>query len=288
MGKEKRYFTWTTEMDKVLGACLKEELNKGNRLDGKCAWKPTSWTAAMNTLLRQLNVRIEKKHLTSRLKTWHKHYEILHPLLVSCAFNSAIIWDHSNGRIKVNDENVWNEQLEANPKLAPYRKKIVIENWDDICILFSKAFVTGQCGNLTRETNKEKELGSSKEEESFGTNERTVEKDDLGSTPLDGQKRWLNASSSSGSQDSKRRLTTSQTMADVLGRMADSLNRFVMAKTKKATTQEVLRELQKVDLTRTQMLTVLDMMMHDQILFDTFVGLPSDLRQPWILMQLTK
>ncbi|KAL1569358.1 hypothetical protein AAHA92_00844 [Salvia divinorum] len=79
-------------------------------------------------------------------KTWEKHYEILHPLLISCNSGTPITWDYTMGRIVVHDENVWNERLKANAKLAPYRRRIVIENWDDICTLFSQERADGQGG----------------------------------------------------------------------------------------------------------------------------------------------
>ncbi|KAL1536375.1 hypothetical protein AAHA92_29039 [Salvia divinorum] len=92
VGKEKsRYFNWTSEMDKVLGVSFTEQMNQGNKLDGKFAWKSISWTAAINTLLVILNIKVDKHNIQARLKTSEKHYEILQPLLISC--NSG---DHTN------------------------------------------------------------------------------------------------------------------------------------------------------------------------------------------------
>ncbi|RAL45793.1 hypothetical protein DM860_009657 [Cuscuta australis] len=100
-------------MDKVLGASFIEQLNQGNKLDGKLAWKSTSWTAAINALQVKLNVKVDKHNIQARLKTWEKHYDILHPLLISCNSGSPITWDYTAGRIMVHDENVWNERLKV-------------------------------------------------------------------------------------------------------------------------------------------------------------------------------
>lgn len=177
--------------------------------------------------------------------------------------------------------------MKANPKLAPYRRKIVIENWDDICTLFSQDRASGQGAKTIGEANLDMDVESSNAQASFGTDERTVEEDDVMSILLARQQRLKEkASSSTGSQGTKRKFTSSQALHDVLGRMVDSLDKYLMTDTKKATTEEVLRELEKVDLDSTQMLKALDMMMHDQRLFDTFSGMPNHLRQQWILMHL--
>ncbi|KAG6410366.1 hypothetical protein SASPL_128424 [Salvia splendens] len=126
VGKEKsKYCSWTSEMDKVLGACFIEQMNEGKKLDGKFAWKSTSWTAAINALMVNLNIKVDKNNIQARLKNWEKHYEILHPVLMSCNSGTPITWDYTMGRIVVHDEN-------ANAKRAQYRRRIVVENWDDI------------------------------------------------------------------------------------------------------------------------------------------------------------
>lgn len=100
-------------MDKVLGACFIEQMNEGNKLDGKFAWKSKSWTAAINALMVNLNIKVDKNNIQGRLKTWEKHYEILHPLLMSCNSGTPITWDYTMGRIVVHDENVWNERVKV-------------------------------------------------------------------------------------------------------------------------------------------------------------------------------
>ncbi|KAM7459508.1 hypothetical protein LguiA_036502 [Lonicera macranthoides] len=76
-------------------------------------------------------------------------------------------------------------------------------------------------------------------------------------------------------------------MYNVLGRMADSLDRFLNSEPSKPTTQTVLDEVSKVTgLDETQVLKSVDLLMHDQRKFDTFSGLPAKLKKPWILMHL--
>ncbi|KAM7497272.1 hypothetical protein LguiA_021686 [Lonicera macranthoides] len=76
-------------------------------------------------------------------------------------------------------------------------------------------------------------------------------------------------------------------MYNVLGSMADSLDRFLNAEPSKPTTQAMLDQVLKVPgLNETQVLKSIDLLMHDQRKFDTFSGLPVELKKPWILMHL--
>jgi len=125
-------------------------------------------------------------------------------------------------------------------------------------------------------------------EETFGTSDRGLEderalEDDATHTS-GGQRK---SSSSSLSRGKKRKERGSETMYNVLGRMADSLDRFLNSEPSKPTTQAVLDEVSKVPgLDETQVLKSIDLLMHDQRKFDTFSGLPVELKKPWILMHL--
>ncbi|KAI5649282.1 hypothetical protein M9H77_35287 [Catharanthus roseus] len=44
-----------------------------------------------------------------------------------------------------------NEELVSHPKVCSYRNKIIIENWDDISILFSQDRANGQCARTAME-----------------------------------------------------------------------------------------------------------------------------------------
>lgn len=46
-----------------------QQMNQGNKLDGKNAWKPAAWTATIGALRDQLGISITKTNIMSRLKT---------------------------------------------------------------------------------------------------------------------------------------------------------------------------------------------------------------------------
>ncbi|CAI9105862.1 OLC1v1004879C1 [Oldenlandia corymbosa var. corymbosa] len=223
-GKVKEYFTWTPEMDKVLGECFIEQMKQGKKLDGKCAWKNTSWTAAINALADKLQVRVDKKKILSRLKTWEKHYETLQPLLVSCNSGSAITWDYSKGRVEVHDENVWNERVEANPKLAPYRRKIIVENWEEICTIFSQDRANGQGGHTLREMNAEETVGESV---NLGDPFETCEEDEIMRLMMGYQKR-KEAASSSTFQGMNKKPSSSNIMCGFMKQIAENFGEFMV------------------------------------------------------------
>lgn len=285
-GKGKAYFSWTSDMDRVMGACFIDQMNQGNKLDGRCAWKPMAYTAVINALYEQLSISVTKGHIQSRFKTWEKHYDILYPLLQSCNSGSAVTWDYSRGRIEVHDEQVWQDRLTANPKLGPYRRKIVVENWEEICILFSQDRANGEGAQTALEANAEMEVEESTNlEESFETNPQSLE-DEAMNALLARQQSKLKASSSTDSRGTKRKVTSSQALYKVLGRMADSLDRYLNSESSKVTTELVLVELDKVSLDRRQLLKGVDLLMHDARKFDTFSGLPDELKRDWLLMHI--
>ncbi|KAL3524788.1 hypothetical protein ACH5RR_013160 [Cinchona calisaya] len=226
-GKGKGYFSCTIDMDRIMGTCFVDQMNQGNKLDGKCAWKPIAYTTVINTLQEQLNITVTKAHIQSRFKTWEKHYDILHPFLQSCNSGFAITWDHSRSRIEVHDEHVWKERFEANPKISPYRRKIVVENWEDICVLFSLDRANGEGAQTSFEANAEMDVEESINlEESFENDPQTLDHEVMNSL-LARQGSKSKASSSSDSRGTKRKLTSSQALYKVLGRMANSLDKYL-------------------------------------------------------------
>ncbi|KAM7470044.1 hypothetical protein LguiA_008227 [Lonicera macranthoides] len=283
--KGKGYLTWTPQMDKILSSCFVDQMNQGNRLDGKFAWKAVSWTAAINALREGLNIYVTKGNIQSRLKTWEKHHEIISNMLSTSGFS----WNYDKGRVEV-EERVWNAYVQVHTKAVPYRRKIVIDNWDDICAIFAQDRANGEGAQTAFETDIEMATNevSNNLEETFGTNDRGLEderalEDDATNTS-GGQRK---SSSSSLSRGKKRKERGSETMYNVLGRMADSLDRFLNSEPSKPTTQAVLDEVSKVTgLDETQVLKSVDLLMHDQRKFDTFSGLPAELKKPWILMHL--
>ncbi|XP_047949129.1 uncharacterized protein LOC125194960 [Salvia hispanica] len=317
--KEKsKYLTWTPEMDKILGASFIEQINQGNKLDGKSAWKSTAWTAAINALRVNLNVKVDKQNIQARLKTWEKHHDILHPVLMSCNSGSPITWDNTTGRIVVHDENVWNERLKANPKIAPYRKRIAVENWDDICALFSQDRADGQ-GSKTFQENTNEEVDIEVDSATVGESLDMSVEEASAMADLVARKKRKETTSSSSSLGSKKKTSSTKVISDCVQRMSTDFSDYLMVeknkselvveqkkldieqkkllieekkliieKQKKMNPQEILAELKTIVLDETQLIKALDLMMHDGILFDTFVGIPVELKYRWLKAQLDK
>lgn len=175
--------------------------------------------------------------------------------------------------------------LKANPKLAPYGAgKIIVDNWDDICTIFSQDRASGQGARTFEEASADIDIEASSAHKSF----ETADDDDAISMLMARQERLKRKEnpSSSGSRGMKRK--NSADALEVLEKMSDSFNKYLMAESRKATTAEVLQELEKVDLDQTQKLLALDLMMQNQRLFDTFSGMPDHLRLPWISMHLSR
>ena len=52
--------------------------------------------------------------------------------------------------------------------------------------------------------------------------------------------------------------------------------------------QEILAALKTIELDEMHMIKALDLMMHDSILFHTFVGIPVEMKYKWLKVQLDK
>ncbi|CAI9094003.1 OLC1v1029632C1 [Oldenlandia corymbosa var. corymbosa] len=217
-GKVKEYFTWTPEMDKV---------------------------------------RVDKKKILSRLKTWEKHYETLQPLLVSCNSDSAITWDYSKGRVEVHDENVWNEQLGRN-----------LHN------LLTQDRANGQGGHTLREMNAEETV---EEYVNLGDPFETCEEDKIMRLMLGYQKR-KEAASSSTSQGMKKKPSSSNIMCGFMKQIPENFGEFmvterqILVATKKTTPEDILEALKVVSLDEMQTFKALDLMMDNQRLYDSLLG----------------
>ena len=179
--------------------------------------------------------------------------------------------------------------MQAHPKIYPYRSKITIENWEDICIIFAQDRANGQGARTALEVEAEIEAEGSinlEGEEFVETNSKSIE-DDAMDTLLAQQRRLKRDASVSESRGVKRKPTSSQALYNVLGRMADSLDKYLNSESSKATTQMVLDEVNKAaNLDQIQVLKAVDLLMNDQRKFETFIGLPNELKRQWILMHL--
>ncbi|KAK6921511.1 Myb/SANT-like domain [Dillenia turbinata] len=94
-----------------------------------------TWTAVMDHVLcsEELNIVVTKANVQNRLRTLSRHYSINANILQHPSFS----WEHDKNRLKVANESAWIEYCESHPDARPYRK-MVIENWEDICTIFAQ------------------------------------------------------------------------------------------------------------------------------------------------------
>ncbi|XP_059636684.1 uncharacterized protein LOC132278803 isoform X2 [Cornus florida] len=224
-----------------------------------------AWTAAISALKEQLDIDVTKQNIQSRLKTWNKHYTIISDMLSKSGFS----WDYARGMIHVSEKSVWNAWIKEHPEAAPYREKISIENWEDICTLFTQ-------DHGIRE-------GAQNLSESYGN-----DGSDDHATNIFEDRLLRRSSSSSDSESRKRKQRSSDALHAVLGRMVDCFEKF-LSEPPKASTKMVLEKVSKVpDLDRTQLLLAVDLFRHDQIKFETFCDLPDNLKRHWIMIHLNR
>ncbi|KAK6945646.1 hypothetical protein RJ641_013190 [Dillenia turbinata] len=98
-GQLTNYVTWTA----VLCSVTIDQMKLGNKLRDKLSW------------------------------TLSRHYSINANILKHPSFS----WEHDKNRLKVANESAWIEYCESHPDARPYRK-MVIENWEDICTIFAQ------------------------------------------------------------------------------------------------------------------------------------------------------
>jgi hypothetical protein len=107
--KEKKtsrgYVPWIDEMDKVLLDTLVEYYKKGDRCQN--GWKPHAYIAAVKNVREKCGVTITKDNISSRSKTFDKHYIILSGLLS----NSGFGWDWDKNKLSIDSDSVWKEYI---------------------------------------------------------------------------------------------------------------------------------------------------------------------------------
>ncbi|KAL3502921.1 hypothetical protein ACH5RR_037370 [Cinchona calisaya] len=183
-GKERDNFSWTVDMDQIIGTCFIDQMNQGNKLDGKCAWKPIAYIAVINTLQEKLNITVTKAHnqFPSRLgRNSMTFYILCSSHRIGKIYASCFSQDRGNGEGA-------QTAFKANAKMD-----------------------VEECINL---------------EEIFENDPQTLE-DDVMNKLLARQRSKSKASSSSDSHGMKRKLTSSQALYKVLGRMTDSLDKYL-------------------------------------------------------------
>jgi hypothetical protein len=107
--KEKKtsrgYVPWIDEMGKVLLDTLVEYYKKGDRCQN--GWKPHAYIAAVKNVHEKCGVTITKDNISSRSKTFDKHYIILSGLLS----NSGFGWDWDKNKLSIDSDSVWKEYI---------------------------------------------------------------------------------------------------------------------------------------------------------------------------------
>ena len=101
------YLTWTDEMDNALLAVLVEHHNNGDHAQN--GWKPHVYNAAIKNVRDKCNVENTKDNITSRCKTFDKHYEIISKILSQSGFG----WDWDNNKLSIDSDDVWNRYVEV-------------------------------------------------------------------------------------------------------------------------------------------------------------------------------
>jgi len=101
------YLTWTDEMDCALLAVHVEHHNNGDHAQN--GWKPHVYNAAIKNVRDKCNVENTKDNITSRCKTFDKHYEIISKILSQSGFG----WDWDNNKMSIDCDDVWNRYVEV-------------------------------------------------------------------------------------------------------------------------------------------------------------------------------
>ncbi|KAK6921510.1 Myb/SANT-like domain [Dillenia turbinata] len=96
-----KYLAWATDMARV----LINQLNLGNKLNGKFTWRAPAWEAAVRALEEEVDAVVTKTNVQSRLKTWYKYYSVIGDILRW----PGISWDYQRHRLKVSSESSWND-----------------------------------------------------------------------------------------------------------------------------------------------------------------------------------
>ncbi|KAF8403690.1 hypothetical protein HHK36_011794 [Tetracentron sinense] len=128
---------WTEEMDRCLEKFLVEQVKRGNKIDNTL--KPEAYTAVVRALNEGFRLDFTKDHIKNRLKTWKKQYGVLKELLAQSGFH----WDETHKMIFGNDL-VWNNYIKTHPDARAFRER-VIENYDELCIIFGNDHAIESC-----------------------------------------------------------------------------------------------------------------------------------------------
>ncbi|XP_010269932.1 PREDICTED: uncharacterized protein LOC104606435 [Nelumbo nucifera] len=280
---DRGYLNWNIEMDRALAAVLIQLLNSGNKTDG--GWKPIAYSTATEAMRMQFpHISITKDNIKNRLKVWKIHYAFITDMLRQSGFT----WDYTRNTISFTDENVWKTYVEANPGAIKYRNK-VIENWDDIVTI---------CGS-------EKANGEGAETAADAEEANGDDAGDTNSVSLEGTRvvDALNSPNGVGIRQAKVRLSstlvnplpskkskTKDTLASAIAKMAASLEKYMLASSKKESDpREVYEEVCKVpELEEMECLKACQCFMDDVKAFSMLKSLPIERRKGWVLLTISR
>ncbi|KAG8076582.1 hypothetical protein GUJ93_ZPchr0006g40605 [Zizania palustris] len=166
-------------MDSTLLEVLVEHQNNGDHAQN--GWKPHVYNAAIINVREKCNVDITKENITSRCKTFDKHYEVISKILAQSGFG----WDWENHRLSIDSDDVWSKYVESNKSAACYNTKVG-KNWDAIGTIYSKDHATGQAARTSVECAQEMANGTDQ-----NSNEDSLESptmpSELGKRPRTGE-----------------------------------------------------------------------------------------------------
>ncbi|XP_020237168.1 uncharacterized protein LOC109816531 [Cajanus cajan] len=206
------YFTWNLEMERALADVLRDQRSLGNKSDG--AWKRVAYNAAAVMLTTNFKIQVTWENVKNRIKLWRSWYGVVSDILSQSGFD----WDGTKHMITVDNENAWNEYVNAHKEAKQFRFK-VIANWDDIVDLCAKDRATGHGAEtaidadevMSREIN-ERELGLEGASDS-------IYLDEPGSTT----QRRGQSSASTSTQSQRRKTGEKDGIANSLKEVAESL-----------------------------------------------------------------
>ena len=88
-------------MDIALLEVLVEHHNNGDHAQN--GWKSHVYSAVIGNVREKCNVTITKENISSRCKTFEKHYEAISKMLSQSGFG----WDWINNKLSIDSEDVW-------------------------------------------------------------------------------------------------------------------------------------------------------------------------------------
>ncbi|KAL8146913.1 hypothetical protein AgCh_004589 [Apium graveolens] len=137
--QKRGYLTWNNEMDAILTSTLYDQINEGNKGEGD--FKNQAYQAVVDKLRAGMGIYATVDHVKHRIKVWKKHYAVITEIRTYTKFK----WDEEKRMlvIPIEDLREWKTYYEGVPHASAYKNKH-IQNWDDICTLFSSDRATGE------------------------------------------------------------------------------------------------------------------------------------------------